>query len=499
MKRIIFRNLKTLSLTLMLLLSIVTTTTALHAEDASPSSFKGQPFFVTVVDSAHNIITPQTIKGQISYQLSDDLNPRSVILVTESNPNPKSPIAISEVGTAFELTKNPSADSSSDHIPDGNYKIGVYVNQDWVYSDSFQIKWISKLSGNVSILGTAGIGQTLSANISNANATLNMLDFQWTHQDSDSILGHEKDYLVKDSDAGKRLVCKVVAKAQYQNILTDYAIISPAGDVVVASSASPEQSPAPQTPAPDHSSPKSDNKGEANPSDSNRNGLTIPNGSNVPGVAPQAKKPEEKKQTQKELPKQNRAESKEVVKTPVTSIFTDIAKDAWYEKPIQFVYDKGWMTGSGKDTFSPNQNASRGQIITILYRMAGSPKIEFNSQFEDVMAKDYFANAIAWAVQNKIASGYGAERFGANDNITREQFVVLLYRMANDKKTNATESFLESFKDKNDVSSYALEAFNWTVSKGIINGEGSQMLSPKGNATRSQIAAIFMRYSELTK
>lgn len=182
---------------------------------------------------------------------------------------------------------------------------------------------------------------------------------------------------------------------------------------------------------------------------------------------------------------------------PSASLFTDVAQDNWYSNAISFVYDRGLMKGVSETRFEPNAATTRGQLITILHRFAGSPKASTSKQFLDVMTKDYYQAAVTWAADNGIVSGYGDGTFGANDTITREQLAVLLYRFAGTKSADKkTTTNLSTFDDNTLISDYAKTAMTWAVENGLIQGTSKQMLSPKGIATRAEIATIFMRYHD---
>ena len=158
---------------------------------------------------------------------------------------------------------------------------------------------------------------------------------------------------------------------------------------------------------------------------------------------------------------------------------------------------KGIMDGTGADRFSPNAPLTRAMIVTILYRMAGSPSVSGSSDFTDVAAGKWFAKAVAWAAANGIVNGYGSGLFGPNDPVTREQLAAILYRYTAYCKASTTMNGdnLASFTDLSTVSGYALESMNWAVGEKLLKGANSK-LDPKANATRAQVAAIIHRYLE---
>ena len=182
---------------------------------------------------------------------------------------------------------------------------------------------------------------------------------------------------------------------------------------------------------------------------------------------------------------------------PVGLPFADVSGSDWFYNDVRYVYEKGIMDGTGADRFSPNAPLTRAMIVTILYRMAGSPSVSGSSNFTDVAAGKWFAKAVAWAAANGIVNGYGDSLFGPNDPVTREQLAAILYRYAVYGGMTAVtlEENLGSFADTAQLSAYAIQAMNWAVGQGLINGSGSNLV-PKAQATRAQVAAIIHRYLE---
>ena len=182
---------------------------------------------------------------------------------------------------------------------------------------------------------------------------------------------------------------------------------------------------------------------------------------------------------------------------PVGLPFADVSSSDWFYNDVRYVYEKGIMDGTGADRFSPNAPLTRAMIVTILYRMAGSPSVSGSSDFTDVAAGKWFAKAVAWAAANGIVNGYGSGLFGPNDPVTREQLAAILYRYTAYCKASTTMNGdnLASFTDLSTVSGYALESMNWAVGEKLLKGANSK-LDPKANATRAQVAAIIHRYLE---
>ena len=179
-------------------------------------------------------------------------------------------------------------------------------------------------------------------------------------------------------------------------------------------------------------------------------------------------------------------------------IFKDVKKDDWFYKAVDYVYKKELMNGTGKNEFSPNISTTRGMIVTILYRLEGSPEVE-NSTFTDVANTEYYAKAVAWGEANGIVKGYGEGIFGPNDIITREQLAAIMYRYSNYKKYDVSageDTNILSYNDISELSEYAVSSMQWACGESLVSGIGNNLLAPRGNATRAQVAMILMRYCE---
>lgn len=194
-------------------------------------------------------------------------------------------------------------------------------------------------------------------------------------------------------------------------------------------------------------------------------------------------------------------EIKENPGTGFENPFTDVSENDWFFNDVKFVYQNGLMNGTSATTFSPEGTTSRGMIVTILWRMAGSPDMEdkiWGYPFADVDATAYYGTAVYWARLNGIAGGYDDATFGPNDPITREQMAAILYRYAQYKGYDVSaKADLNKFTDADEISNYALEALQWANAEGLINGKGDGVLDPKGQATRAEAAAILTRFNEV--
>ena len=175
--------------------------------------------------------------------------------------------------------------------------------------------------------------------------------------------------------------------------------------------------------------------------------------------------------------------------------FTDVRLADWFYEYVSFAYRYGLMEGINSYQFAPDATATRAMVVQILYRMSGEPAVSYGSGFTDVASNAWYADAIAWAARNNIVNGTGAATFDPNAPVTREQFATMLYRYARYRgfNTSLTANIL-SYYDVNQVSEYAFEALQWACAEGIVNGTSTGYLTPQGNATRAQLAAMLMRF-----
>lgn len=178
--------------------------------------------------------------------------------------------------------------------------------------------------------------------------------------------------------------------------------------------------------------------------------------------------------------------------TPWSNPFSDIADGEWYYDAVRFIQENGLMSGYGDSIFAPNANLPRAMLAQILYNKEGRPAVT-GSAFTDVAEGEWYANAVTWAAERSIVSGYGNGLFGPSDNITREQLAVMLWRYAGEPA--ATDKKLH-FNDADTASGYAVDALLWATENGIINGKGNGILAPKGLATRAQVAQMLMNCLE---
>ena len=179
--------------------------------------------------------------------------------------------------------------------------------------------------------------------------------------------------------------------------------------------------------------------------------------------------------------------------------FLDVSRVDWFYYDVRYVCENGLMNGTSRNRFSPYGTATRGMLVTILYRMENEPRCFGSAAFSDVKPGAYYEKAVVWASQNNIVSGYTDGTFRPDAPVTREQLASILYRYTlyrgQDVSAGETTS-LTGYGDAQAVSSYALPAMRWACGTGILQGANGK-LNPSGLATRAQLAAMLHRY--LTK
>ena len=176
--------------------------------------------------------------------------------------------------------------------------------------------------------------------------------------------------------------------------------------------------------------------------------------------------------------------------------FADVAKGSWYYEGVRYAYENGLMSGTGEGTFSPDLPTGRGMLVTILYRLAGSPAAG-SASFTDVAKGQWYADGVAWASANGVVSGYPDGSFRPNDTITREQMAAILYQYARiHGKLDDSRADLSIFSDLDSLSAYAKEPMSWAVAQGLFSGVSADTLAPGGSTTRAQAAVILTAFSK---
>ncbi len=174
--------------------------------------------------------------------------------------------------------------------------------------------------------------------------------------------------------------------------------------------------------------------------------------------------------------------------------FTDVPTNKWYAEYVEYVNDRGWMNGIGNNLFGPDDTLERAMVATVLYRKAGSPAVAAPSTFTDVPAGKWYSNAVAWAQATGVVNGVTATEFAPSQNVLREELVTMIWRGAGEPKV--AEDYLKDFPDSGSIRAYAKAAFNWAIANKIIGGANGKLL-PQDNATRAEFAKIMTQFDKL--
>ena len=173
--------------------------------------------------------------------------------------------------------------------------------------------------------------------------------------------------------------------------------------------------------------------------------------------------------------------------------FSDVASDAWYAQAVGEVSDAGIMNGTTDTTFSPDEQVTRGMVVTVLWRLASSPAAAAATTFPDVEDWYYYAPAVAWAQAAGVATGLGDGTFDGGSIVTREQLSVFLYRYSQYAGDELASGVLDLYNDVDSVQGWALDGMAHAVGAGLITGTDEGNLEPAGPATRAQLAVILQR------
>ncbi|MDR0490599.1 MAG: S-layer homology domain-containing protein, partial [Oscillospiraceae bacterium] len=179
--------------------------------------------------------------------------------------------------------------------------------------------------------------------------------------------------------------------------------------------------------------------------------------------------------------------------------FLDVSESDWFYDAVMYAFNLGLMNGTASDMFSPNNPTTRAMIVTILYRLEGSPEVEGSSEFTDVPNGQWYTDAVIWGAKNDIVLGFPEGDFRPNSNITREQFATILHRYADYKEydtSSGADADLSGYTDEDQIHDYAVDHMKWANAEGLITGRTATTLVPLGNATRAEAATIMMRFIE---
>ncbi|MBQ7523622.1 MAG: S-layer homology domain-containing protein, partial [Oscillospiraceae bacterium] len=189
------------------------------------------------------------------------------------------------------------------------------------------------------------------------------------------------------------------------------------------------------------------------------------------------------------MPDEDVTVSAEFTKAEAKQIFEDVATNAYYAKAVEWAVEKGITTGTTATTFSPNASCTRAQMVTFLWRAAGAPETAVSTAFKDVAADAYYAQAVAWALDNGITNGKGKGMFDPNGTVTRAESITMLFRYA---KATANANVRSAFTDVN-AYAYYFAAVDWAVNNGITNGTSATTFSPNADCVRAQIVTFLYR------
>lgn len=184
------------------------------------------------------------------------------------------------------------------------------------------------------------------------------------------------------------------------------------------------------------------------------------------------------------------------------TMFTDVNNNEWYHEGIHYCVEQELMKGVANNTFSPEGTTSRGQVVTMLWRLEGKPAADYSLKFEDVGDEQWYTEAVRWAASKGIVKGYNTEYFGVNDAITREQMVIILYRYSKSKGLDVSvgeDTNILSYDDALAIQEWVIPAMQWACGSGVIDGikNGESMsLKPDSSTSRAQIATILWRFCD---
>ena len=188
--------------------------------------------------------------------------------------------------------------------------------------------------------------------------------------------------------------------------------------------------------------------------------------------------------------------------TCVMASYSDLDPNSWYHDGVHYALENRIMNGVSDQMFAPSSSTSRAMIVTMLWRMEGEPVVNDTTRFADVPSDTWYTEAVRWAASERIVDGYSAERFAPNDNVSREQLATILWRYAKYKgtdKISASKINLGIYIDAEHISRWAYDGMQWAVNAGLITGAGNDKLSPETDASRAQVATMLMRYGKIIK
>ena len=176
--------------------------------------------------------------------------------------------------------------------------------------------------------------------------------------------------------------------------------------------------------------------------------------------------------------------------------FGDVDVTLWYHEALDYVLNAGMMNGVGGTSFAPNGDLNRAMLVTILWRLAGEPSVNYTMPFTDVPDGVWYTEAVRWAASTGVVNGMTATTFAPMESITRQQLVTMLYRYAQLKGYDTTQGgmAIREYGDFDAIADWALTAMDWAVNAQLLNGRGNNMLVPEGTATRAEAAKLLMAF-----
>ncbi|MDR2089297.1 MAG: S-layer homology domain-containing protein [Clostridiales Family XIII bacterium] len=186
---------------------------------------------------------------------------------------------------------------------------------------------------------------------------------------------------------------------------------------------------------------------------------------------------------------------------PQGNLFADVKTSDWFFGDVEYVHANGLMTGTSATAFSPQAKLTRAMLVTILHRLAASPAAGENAAFDDVDGASWYGAAVNWAAEKDVVAGVGDGKFAPNDDVTREQIAVILYRYAQYAGTEPQGNWAVrlDFADVRNISDWATEGAMYCYKDGIIAGKPGNLFDPQGEATRAEAAAMLHRFVESVK
>lgn len=173
--------------------------------------------------------------------------------------------------------------------------------------------------------------------------------------------------------------------------------------------------------------------------------------------------------------------------------YSDVDPSAWYAEAVIFCQERGLMTGTSSTTFEPESEMTRAMLAMVLYRMVGEPAVTASNTYTDVVSGSWYETAVLWSSEHGLMNGYGGGKYGPDDYVTREQMVTVLWRYAGSPVPADTAA---DFADESEIANWAADAVDWARENGVVSGVDGNLYLPKNTAKRSEIATVLMNYMQ---